>query len=177
MTTLSTYWWIHVIEFCMFSVAPIDIVYTYSIYTIYSGCFGRHRWSIYLSIWSLIDPLTLLCPNNPDNAPLISFSGKHSQVEPITYTIKHTINNRFICQLPWADQCIILTPTHQPDDDPPRQVIISPDNPDFIYMWITLFTCDHTLYLINGFNSPKSIFGKSKSDFICTIKYGCFDLG
>lgn len=70
---------------------------------------GRHRSSIYLSIWSLIDPLTLLCPNSSAYllSPLIG-PGKHSRVEPITYTsVQHTINNRFWCQLPWAAQCIM----------------------------------------------------------------------
>lgn len=33
--------------------------------------------------------------------------GKHSRVEPITYSVQHTINNRFWCQLPWAAPCII----------------------------------------------------------------------
>lgn len=70
---------------------------------------GRHRSSIYLSIWSLIDPLTLLCPNSSDYLWVRSSfdRGKHSRVEPITYSVEHTINNRFWCQLPWAGQCII----------------------------------------------------------------------
>lgn len=34
-------------------------------------------------------------------------AGKHSRVEPITYSVQHTINNRFWCQLPWAAPCII----------------------------------------------------------------------
>lgn len=107
----------------------------------------RHRSSIYLSIWSLIDPLTLLCPNSSDYLWVRSSldRGKHSRVEPITYSVEHTINNLFWCQLPWAGQCIICE-------------FLDGDDPRVEWMITSLWWVSNCVYIVYYICRPKKWF-------------------
>lgn len=100
------YWWICAIEFCMFQVHRQIPLYIYEYICMCTYLADIIRASICpFGHWSIRS----LCSVQIDYLWVRSSfdRGKHSRVEPITYSVEHTINNLFWCQLPWAGQCII----------------------------------------------------------------------